>query len=413
MQENKRFLDPWRYKYADRSHSLVASEIRALFEASNRPEVISLAGGMPQLRSMPFKEISEVIADVITEKGEMMWQYGSAQGNYRLRELVLDISALEGVTATPDNVVITSGSQQALDYITRIFINPGDVILAEAPNYVGALGVFRSFQAEVANVAIDDLGLVPDKFEKQLKRLDQIGKRVKFLYTVPNFHNPSGVTLANERRPKVLEICKKYDVLIVEDNPYGLLSFDGDIHLSLYSYDYDAELGYAPNVVYLGSFSKIMAPGFRVGWSVVPKGIKEKLVLSSESAILCPSNASQMTLIAYLENFDWKKQIETYRNIYKERHDAMVEAIRKYLPYCDFHDPSGGFYIWLKVPEHINTKHIQAECIEAGVAYVPGRGFFATGEGDDYMRLSFCFPTPAHITEGVRRLATVLDKYVK
>lgn len=406
-------LDPWRYKYADRANALVASEIRALFTATQNPNIISLAGGMPHLASMPFGEIAEVLKDVITVHGEEMWQYSTAQGDPRLRKLVLDICALESVKTSPDNVVITSGSQQALDYITRIFINPGDVILAEAPNYVGALGVFRSYQAEVVNVVMDDNGIVPDLLEKQLEILDRVGKRVKFLYTVPNFHNPAGVTLSLDRRPKVLEICKKYEILILEDNPYGLLSFSGTVLPAIHSFDYDETLGYAPNVVYLGSFSKIMAPGFRVGWMCVPNGIKEKAILSSESAILCPSTASQMTLIAYLEHFDWRGQIERYREIYAERHNAMVTAIRKYLPYCEFHDPAGGFYIWLKVPDYINTKQIQQECLDAGVAYVPGRGFYATGEGDNYMRLSFCFPTPEHIEEGVKRIANVLDKYVQ
>ncbi|MDR1861850.1 MAG: PLP-dependent aminotransferase family protein [Candidatus Ancillula sp.] len=407
------FLDPWRYKYADRANALVASEIRALFATASNPDIISLAGGMPHLAGMPFAQMADVLRDVMIENGEEMWQYGSAQGNPELRKLILQITEIEGTTADPDNVVITSGSQQALDYITRIFINPGDVIIAEAPNYVGALGVFRSYQADVQNAQMDENGLIPEKLEVQLKKLDQIGKRVKFLYTVPNFHNPAGVTMSVERRKQVLDICKKYEILLVEDNPYGLLSFDGTIHPSIYSLDYDASLGYAPNVVYMGSFSKIIAPGFRVGWMIVPDGIKEKAVLSSESAILCPSNASQMTLIAYLKNFDWKEQIREFRSVYKERHAAMVDAINEYLPYCTYNDPTGGFYIWLKVPDDINTKSIQEECLNAGVSFVPGRGFYATGEGDEYMRLSFCFPTPEHIREGIKRLASVIDKKVK
>ncbi|MDR0950362.1 MAG: PLP-dependent aminotransferase family protein [Candidatus Ancillula sp.] len=404
-------LDPWRHRYADRASFLKSSEIRALFAVATRPEIVSLAGGMPYLDGMPFKEMGEKVKELIETRGTEMWQYGAAQGFERLRELVLDICGLEGVKSTKENVVITSGSQQALDYITRIFINPGDVVLAEAPNYVGALGVFRSYQARVQNVKIDKDGIIPEKFEQLLERLDRAGERVKFLYTVPNFHNPAGVTMSEERRPKILEICKKYGILIVEDNPYGLLSFDGSVLPSIYSYDYDSKLGFAPNVVYLGSFSKIMAPGFRVGWMVAPNGIRDKLVLSSESAILCPSNASQMTLVTYLENFDWKKQIRKFREIYKERHSAMVEALGKYLPNCTYNDPTGGFYIWLKVPEGINTKAIQNECLDAGVAYVPGRGFYADGKGDDHMRLSFCFPTPEQITEGIKRLSTVINKY--
>jgi DNA-binding transcriptional MocR family regulator len=406
------FLDRWRYKYADRAGSLVASEIRALFEATERENVISLAGGMPHLRGLPFDEMGEKLHTMLKEHGEEMWQYGSAQGDLRLRNLVLEISALEAVQAQANNVIITSGAQQGLDYITRIFVNPGDVVLAEAPNYVGALGVFRSYQADVRNVAVDENGIVPELLEQQLKLLDRIGARVKFLYTVPNFHNPSGITLSTERRPVILDICKRYEILLVEDNPYGLLAFNGQINPTIYSYDYDPQLGYAPNVVYLGSFSKVMAPGFRVGWMIAPDGIKEKLILSAESAILCPSNAAQWTLVAYMQNFDWKGQIANFRQVYKQRHDTMVQALQEYLPQCTFNDPAGGFYIWLQVPDHINTKAIQQECLEAGVAYVPGRGFYATGEGDNYMRLSFCFPTPEHIVEGIKRLAGVVNKYL-
>lgn len=405
-------LDPWRYEYADRANALVASEIRALFSVAENPDIISLAGGMPYLDGMPFADIAKKIEDKIVKSGKTMWQYGNAQGDYRLRELILDISGIEGVKSSPDNVVVTSGAQQALDYITRIFINPGDVIISEAPNYVGALGVFRSYQAHIMNVMMDRDGIIPEKLEELLEKCDRVGERVKFLYTVPNFHNPAGVTLSNERRPKILEICKKYQILIVEDNPYGLLSFDGKTIPSIYSYDYNSELGYAQNVVYLGSFSKIMAPGFRVGWMIAPKGIREKLVLSAESAILCPSNASQFTLVTYLENFNWKEQIDNFREIYRERHKAMVDALNKYLPTCSFNNPKGGFYIWLKIPEHINTKKIQNECLKEGVAYVPGRGFFATGEGDEYMRLSFCFPNPQEIEEGIKRLATVINRYL-
>lgn len=409
MLHHNDFLDPWRFDYADRAGFLVASEIRALFSVADNPDIVSFAGGMPYLEGMPFEEIADKVRERIVSDGKKMWQYGSAQGHDRLRELVLEISGIEDVKASKDNVVITSGSQQALDYITRIFINPGDVILAEAPNYVGALGVFRSYQARVENVLIDENGIIPAELIKLIERLDRVGERVKFLYTVPNFHNPAGVTLSVERRKEVLSICQKYRILIVEDNPYGLLSFDGTILPSIYSFDYDKNKNYAPNVVYLGSFSKIMAPGFRVGWMVAPNGILDKLILSSESAILCPSNASQYTLETYLDNFDWKGQIDAFRLIYKSRHDTMVRELRHKLKTCSFNDPKGGFYIWLELPDNVNSKEIQQECLDAGVAYVPGRGFYATGEGDNAMRLSFCFPSEEDIVVGVDRLAKVIN----
>ncbi|MCT6919919.1 MAG: PLP-dependent aminotransferase family protein, partial [Bifidobacteriales bacterium] len=225
---------------------------------------------------------------------------------------------------------------------------------------------------------------------------------VKFLYTVPNFHNPAGATMSVERRPRIIEIAKKYHVLIVEDNPYGLLAFDGQTYPALRSYD-------SEGIVYLSSFSKIIAPGMRVAWMVAPPGIRQKLVLANESAILCPSNMSQMTITTYLDNFDWKSQINDYRGMYKERCDAMDEALKEYLPYCSWLKPKGGFYIWLKIPQGLNAKDMLPRAITAKVAYVSGTAFYDNGEGADHMRLSFCYPTPDRIREGIRRLSTVID----
>ncbi|MFT8705135.1 PLP-dependent aminotransferase family protein [Bifidobacterium aquikefiricola] len=395
--------DPWFGSYADRAEAMRASEIRALFAVASRPEVVSLAGGMPYLDRMPFDELAPLLAKMLKDKGDIAWQYGSAQGDPHLREDVLQIMELENITdAQPDDVIIVNGSQSGLDLITRIMCNPGDSILAEAPNYVGALGVFQSFQVHVVNVLLDENGLIPEAFEQAIIEQRALGHPVKFLYTVPNFHNPAGATMSVERRSKVLEIARKYHVLIVEDNPYGLLSFEGKTYPALRSMDPD-------NVVYLSSFSKIIAPGMRVAWMVAPPGIRHKLVLANESAILCPSNMSQMTITTYLDNFDWKAQINDYRGMYKERCDTMDAALKKYLPYCSWHKPKGGFYIWLKIPEGLDSRAMLPRAITAKVAYVAGTAFYDNGEGTDHMRLSFCYPKPARITEGIRRLSTVID----
>jgi DNA-binding transcriptional MocR family regulator len=380
-----------------------ASEIRALFAVASRPEVVSLAGGMPYLEYMPFKELSELIAKMMVDKGDVAWQYGSAQGDPHLREDVLQIMELEGITdAQPDDVVITNGSQNALDLITRIMCDPGDVVLSEAPNYVGALGAFQSFQVEVVNVMLDENGLIPESFEQTIVEQRKLGKKVKFLYTVPNFHNPAGVTLSVERRPRILEIARKYHVLIVEDNPYGLLGFNGQTYPAMRSMDNQ-------NVVYMSSFSKIIAPGMRIAWMIAPPGIRQKLVLANEASVLCPPNMSQFTIATYLDNFDWKKQINDYRGMYKERCDTMDAALHEYLPYCSWHKPKGGFYIWLKIPEGLDSRAMLPRAVTAKVAYVAGTGFYTNGEGRDHMRLSFCYPTPDRIHEGVRRLAGVID----
>ncbi|MCI1259017.1 MAG: PLP-dependent aminotransferase family protein, partial [Bifidobacterium subtile] len=380
--------DPWYGSYAARAEAMRASEIRALFAVASRPEVVSLAGGMPYLEYMPFKELSELIAKMMVDKGDVAWQYGSAQGDPHLREDVLQIMELEGITdAQPDDVVITNGSQNALDLITRIMCDPGDVVLSEAPNYVGALGAFQSFQVEVVNVMLDENGLIPESFEQTIVEQRKLGKKVKFLYTVPNFHNPAGVTLSVERRPRILEIARKYHVLIVEDNPYGLLGFNGQTYPAMRSMDNQ-------NVVYMSSFSKIIAPGMRIAWMIAPPGIRQKLVLANEASVLCPPNMSQFTIATYLDNFDWKKQINDYRGMYKERCDTMDAALHEYLPYCSWHKPKGGFYIWLKIPEGLDSRAMLPRAVTAKVAYVAGTGFYTNGEGRDHMRLSFCYPTP-------------------
>ncbi|MBD8079976.1 PLP-dependent aminotransferase family protein [Cellulosimicrobium arenosum] len=379
-----------------------ASEIRALFAVANRPEVVSLAGGMPFLDGLPLETISETMARLIATKGTSALQYGSGQGHEELRERILDVVRLEGIECHPDDVVVTTGSQQALDLVTRIFIDPGDVVVAEAPSYVGALGVFRSYQAEVVHVPLDEHGLVPEALETTLADLARTGRRVKLLYTVPNFHNPAGVTLSAERRPRVLEIARRYGVLVIEDNPYGLLGFDGQTLPALRSLDDDG-------VLYLGSFSKTFAPGLRVGWVIAPHAVREKLVLASESAILCPSNASQMAISSYLDTCDWKAQIKQFRELYRERRDAMIGALAEHLPAASWTVPDGGFYTWVRLPPGLDARSMLPRAVTARVAYVPGTAFYADGTGSDHVRLSFCYPTPDRIREGVRRLSGVVN----
>jgi 2-aminoadipate transaminase len=250
---------------------------------------------------------------------------------------------------------------------------------------------------------MDDDGLVPEALEEALEGLAREGRRAKFLYTVPNFHNPVGVTMAVERRPRIVEICARHGVLIVEDNPYGLLGFDGQTYPSLRSYDPE-------NVVYLGSFSKVFASGLRVGWALAPHGIREKLVLAAESATLCPPAFTQMIVSRYLATHDWKSLVKSFREQYRERRDAMLTALETHLPEgCSWTRPEGGFFVWVTVPEGVDTKAMLPRAITARVAYASGTGFHADGSGSRYMRLSFCYPTPERITEGVRRLAGVLD----
>jgi 2-aminoadipate transaminase len=395
-------LDLWLDAYAARTRGMTASEIRALFAVASRPEVVSLAGGMPNLAALPLDVVGRSLARLVAERGQVALQYGSGQGDPRLREQILDVMAPQRVVAHPDDIVVTTGSQQALDLVTRIFVDPGDVVLAEAPSYVGALGVFRSYQADVVHVPMDADGLRPEALTAALTELRRAGRRVKFLYTVPNHHNPAGVTLSAARRPEIVAIAQRFGVLVLEDDPYGLLGFDGDPLPSLHSHDPEG-------VIYLGSFSKTFAPGFRVGWAVAPHAVREKLVLASEASILCPSSFSQLAVSGYLEQHDWKHQVGVFREMYRERRDAMLDALKDMLPQAGWNVPNGGFYVWVKLPGHLDAKAMLPRAVTQRVAYVPGTAFYADDQGGDHMRLSYCYPPPERIREGVRRLTGVVD----
>ena len=395
-------LDPWTHSYARRTAGMSTSEIRALFAVASRPEVISLAGGMPCLTALPMETVADTVAHMLKTQGLTALQYGSGQGDPTLREQILEVMALEGITAHADDIVVTTGSQQALDLVTRIFIDPGDVVLAEAPSYVGALGVFAAYQAHVAHVASDDDGLIPQALEERILALKAAGKRIKFLYSVPNFHNPAGTTMSLERRPQIVEICHRHGILVLEDNPYGLLGFEREPYAALRTLSDEG-------VVYLGTFSKTFAPGLRVGWALAPHAVREKLVLASESAILCPSTYSQMTVSAYLSTCDWMAQIKVYRELYRERRDAMIETLGALLPQATWTHPDGGFYVWLTLPEGLDSKAMLPRAVTERVAYVPGTAFFADGTGHRNIRLSYCYPDPDRIREGVRRLASVVQ----
>jgi 2-aminoadipate transaminase len=396
-------LDPHLDRYAARTAGMTASEIRALFAVASRPEVVSLAGGMPNLAALPLDTLSAQVGELIAEDGLVALQYGSAHGIPVLREQICEIMALEGISAHPDDVVVTVGSQMGLDMVTRLFCDPGDIVLAEGPSYVGALGSFAAYQAQVVHVAMDNTGLVPEALREALARAGTAGKRVKFLYSIPNFHNPAGVTLAVERRAEILEICRSHGVLVIEDNPYGLLGFDGQTYPALRSLDPE-------NVVYLGSFSKTFASGLRVGWVLAPHAVREKLVLAAESATLCPPTLNQMIVSRYLSTHDWKGQIKTFRENYRERRDAIAAALEQHMPAgCSWTHPDGGFYVWVTVPEGVDTKAMLPRAVTARVAYASGTGFYADGFGSRQMRLSYCYPTPERIREGIRRLAAVLE----
>ncbi|MBB2745313.1 UNVERIFIED_ORG: DNA-binding transcriptional MocR family regulator [Microbispora rosea subsp. rosea] len=400
-------IDAYVDRYAARAAGMVASEIRALFAVASRPEVVSLAGGMPYVNALPLDLVSELVADLVTSRGSVALQYGSGQGDPALREQICEVMRMEGIEANADDVVVTVGSQQALDLITRIFIDPGDVVLAEGPSYVGALGTFSAYQAKVVHIAMDDQGLIPEALAQTIYALQAAGNRIKFLYTIPNFQNPAGVTLNEVRRRQVLEICRRAGVLVVEDNPYGLLGFDGEPMRALRADD-------SEGVVYLGSFSKTLAPGFRVGWALAPHAVRDKLVLAMESAVLSHSSFTQLAVGQYLATQPWREQIKSFRELYRERRDALLGALDVLMPPgCTWTRPAGGFFVWMTLPEGLNSKAILPRAVAERVAFVPGTGFYSDGGGARNMRLSFCYPEPDRIKEGVRRLAGVIEQELR
>jgi 2-aminoadipate transaminase len=387
--------DPFRDRYARGTRSMTASEIRALFAVASRPEIVSLAGGMP---------FTAVLDDVLAEEGPAALQYAGGQGDPRLREVLTELMRHEGIRGSGGDVVVTEGSQQALDLLARMFCDPGDVIVAEGPSYVGALSAFSQYQVEVCHVPLDDDGLDPDALAATLERLERDGRRVKLLYTVPNFHNPAGVTLAADRRERVLELARRHSVLVLEDNPYGMLGFEGDPPDALRALDPD-------NVVYLGSLSKVFCPGLRIGWALVPPALRERLILVKEAADLCSSSFTQAVAYRWFANYPWRETLKELREVYRERRDVMLDALAEDVPEgVRWTRPGGGFYVWVRLPDHLDARAMLAKAITARVAYVPGAAFYADGEGASSLRLSYCFPPPDRIREGVRRLAGVVDE---
>ncbi|MBU2663578.1 PLP-dependent aminotransferase family protein [Actinoplanes bogorensis] len=397
--------DDYTDRYARRVRGMTTSEIRALFAVASRPEVVSLAGGSPYIAALPLDAVGEMLNQLAAEQGASSLQYGIGQGTVDLRERICEVMALSGIHgASPDDVVVTVGGQQAIDLLARLFLDPGDVVLAEGPSYVGALGVFQAAQAQVQHVPMDDEGLIPAALEEAIAAVARSGRRAKFLYTIPTFQNPAGVTLTDERREQVLDICERAGLLVVEDDPYGMLSFEGEAPRPLRARRREG-------VFYVSTFSKTFAPGLRVGWILAPHAVREKLVMMSEANVLCPSAFAQGAVTQYLATMPWQEQIKVYREIYRERRDAMLGALRDLMPPgSSWTHPTGGLFVWATLPEGLDSKAMMPRAIAARVAYVPGTGFYADGTGRSNMRLNFSFSSPDRIREGIRRLSGVMEQ---
>ncbi len=390
------------HRFADRAGGYHPSPVREVFEVSMQPNMISLAGGNPDLAGLPLERIADTARAIIAEQGLEALQYGSGAGTPGLQALVCQIMSLEGIKADAENVQITSGSQMGLELVTKLFCNPGDVILAEGPSYVGALGTFEGLQADVVQVPMDEKGLVPALLRDAIASLKAAGKTIKFLYTIPNFNNPAGTSLAVERRQEIVDIARAEDITIVEDNPYGLLSFDGTRNAALHTLDPE-------NVIYLGSFSKIFSPGLRVGWVLAPAEVRKRLQLAAEATTICPSVLSQMLVESYISGFDWRQHLHDACQVYAGRCDAVMAALEEFMPEgTTWTKPTGGFFTWITLPDGLSTDSLLQPAIDSGVVFVPGSAFFAQPAGQNQLRVAFSFESEEALREGVRRLGAAV-----
>jgi DNA-binding transcriptional MocR family regulator len=392
-------IDRFVELYAGRTAGMSASEVRALFAVASRPEVVSFAGGMPYVQALPSQDVLAVVADALQKHGDATLQYTSGQGHLSLRERLIPLMADEGIHADPDDMVITTGAQQALDMIGKILIDPGDLIAVEAPAYVGALTAFGVYEPRYLQIDLDDDGMIVDQLREALVR----GERPKFVYTVPNFGNPAGVTMSLPRREQLIALCREAGIPIVEDNPYGLLRFEGDALPCLRSMDPE-------NVIYLGTVSKTFSPGVRVGWALAEQSVIQRLILTKEAADLCGSSFTMLMTERYFAGDRWRGNLATFVDLYRSRRDAMLAALPEHFPVdTTWTHPSGGFYVWVTLPGWVDTQALLAAAVERRVAYVPGTAFYPDGRGRNQMRLAFCHPTEERIREGIGRLGSLLE----
>ncbi|MCG9479575.1 MAG: PLP-dependent aminotransferase family protein [Actinomycetia bacterium] len=404
-------FDYWKHLYADRIANMYSSEIRDLLALSARPDIISFAGGNPEVKSLNFQKLEKYIKRALTIDGDISLQYSSSEGYYPFKTKLREVMKLENIEADEEDMVITTGGQQALDLLAKVFINPGDLIIVEAPSYAGAINSFKSYQPQIIGIPVDSKGIKADLVEQKLQQLQKDNKAVKFIYLVPNFSNPSGVTLSLARRKKILSLAQQYNTVIIEDNPYGMLRYEGKPVPCIKHLDQEQD---DMHVIYMSTLSKLLAPGFRIGWVVAPHLIIQKLTLGVQAADLCTSTFSQRIAFEYFSDPGWIDNIDRFKIIYSERRNAMLDTLSEtFPPGCSWSKPEGGFFIWLKLPSYLNTKELLADAVRGKVAYVPGSGFYADGRGKNEARLAFCSENPENIVKGIKILANIIKDKIK
>jgi 2-aminoadipate transaminase len=403
---------PWDNRYAQRTQRMGSSAVRELLKLTEQPDIISFGGGLPAPDVFPLKEFSDACQVVIRDHGALALQYGTTEGYLPLREWIVGHSDRYGIKVTADNVLITSGSQQGLDLLGRIFINRGDRILVESPTYLGALQAWNAYGAEYVAVPADKDGMITDALEEALRTSP------KFIYVLPNFQNPTGVTLSLERRVKLVELADRYGVPIIEDDPYGQLRFEGE-HLPAVvvlddQYRANSHPYYHGNVIYLSTFSKILSPGLRLAWVIAPPEVIRKFVQAKQGSDLHTSTFNQLVAFEISKDGFLNRHIKVIRKVYGERRDVMLAAMDRYFPpEVDWTQPSGGLFLWGTMPENLKSTEVLKDALEQKVAFVPGGAFYPNGGGENTMRLNFSYATPEVINEGISRLGKVLTNKIK
>ena len=402
-----RDLERYAGLFARRTQVMKSSAMRDLMAVTAQPEVISLAGGLPDTSTFDPDTFASLMTGIAEDSCARALQYGPTEGMRSVQEAIASVMAMEDMEVDPEDVLVTTGGQQVIDLMCKTLIDPGDVIVAEAPTYPGAVPVFCSYEADVVQIEMDEDGMRIDDLEGVLDRLDREGRRPKFVYTVPTFQNPAGVTMSLARRRRLVDIARARELLVLEDNPYGLLRYEGEPLPTLRSLDG------GDYVVYLGTFSKILSPGIRVGWTAAPRPVLEKMNLGKQAADLCSSSLTQQFVAAYFAEGRWDQYLLSLRDLYRRRRDTMLDALAEHLPpEAQWTRPQGGLFVWATLPDYIDTTDLLARALREQVAFVPGRAAYVDGRGGSSMRVNFSGVSEADIREGVRRIGKVVREQV-
>jgi 2-aminoadipate transaminase len=387
---------------------MTSSAMRDLMAITQRPEVISLAGGNPDTTTFPAASFAALMASLAATSTSRALQYGPTEGIAEVTDCIQQVMAAEDTHVDPQDILVTTGGQQVLDLMCKTFIDPGDVIVAEAPTYPGAIPSFSAYQADVVQIGIDEDGMLIDELEATLDRLELEGRRPKFVYTVPTFQNPGGVTMSLARRRRLVEVAHERELLVLEDNPYGLLRYEGDPLPTLLSLD-GGEF-----VIYLGTFSKVLSAGIRLGWAVAPRPVRDKMNTGKQGVDLCTSSLSQLFVATYFAERRWQDYVDELRELYRGRRDAMLAALAEHFPAeATWTKPQGGMFVWATLPDYIDTTDLLARALEErNVAFVPGRAAYVDGRGGSSLRLNFSGSREDDIREGVRRIGEVIAEQV-